>query len=510
MAGVMYLGNQMVSPAIIQGGEENPLFPIKDGVITKDVSNGINAVGVKEIGDSGLYSAFSVYDYSSSEADLGHYVTGTVSFPDLEKIGNLGMKSTFYGQYNIKKVELPKLKEIGLRGLAGAFNSDSVLEELEINLDSLENIGSYGLRGAFSHRSLNYLLFPSLKAENFTNESDDQFSGMLSYVSNCTVYFRSDMQQVIGSWSVVTSGLYGTNTTVIFWIPTKIKVNLAQENAVILANDKVFNNVIFGVGETVKYVVTDDSLNKNYLGTESGCVEDGQERAVSVDLNSLSYNKITVTTGVTRKTDVSASWEGIELPLVDEGSGVYSIYVNETVGEKIIFSIRKATNHGAGNLTITTSGSNIDETINVHIYTKFTRPNLTSNGEIGGSSFAVTATNNEADAYKAVDSSTSTYWEGPSMSEYLIYNPNPLCIYAFTIRYTTSSYKPTYISVKIGDGDWVSYSAPSSGSTLILIDREDSSSFNRDVAKEYRLRFEGRTTRVTDIAFMANEDLNDN
>ena len=58
----------------------------------------------------------------------------------------------------------------------------------------------------------------------------------------------------------------------------------------------------------------------------------------------------------------------------------------------------------------------------------FTRPNLTANGTLGGSSFAVYASISSASAYSAVDGSSSTRWEGPdnSLGYYTFYNPNAL------------------------------------------------------------------------------------
>ena len=43
---------------------------------------------------------------------------------------------------------------------------------------------------------------------------------MLQGVSGCTVHFPSNLQSVIGSWSDVTNGFGGTNTTVLFDLPS--------------------------------------------------------------------------------------------------------------------------------------------------------------------------------------------------------------------------------------------------------------------------------------------------
>ena len=43
---------------------------------------------------------------------------------------------------------------------------------------------------------------------------------MLSGVTGCTVHFPSNLETVIGDWSSVTSGFGGTDTTVLFDLPS--------------------------------------------------------------------------------------------------------------------------------------------------------------------------------------------------------------------------------------------------------------------------------------------------
>jgi hypothetical protein len=62
------------------------------------------------------------------------------------------------------------------------------------------------------------LSFPALKTTSFGSYTN-QFADMLSGVTGCTVHFPSNLQAVIGSWSDVTSGFGGTNTTVLFDLP---------------------------------------------------------------------------------------------------------------------------------------------------------------------------------------------------------------------------------------------------------------------------------------------------
>ena len=76
--------------------------------------------------------------------------------------------------------------------------------------------GTNSVGGAFNGcTSLATLSFPSLTSNSF-GSSTNQFNMMLKGVTGCTVHFPSNLQSVIGSWSSVTSGFGGTNTTVLF------------------------------------------------------------------------------------------------------------------------------------------------------------------------------------------------------------------------------------------------------------------------------------------------------
>ena len=82
------------------------------------------------------------------------------------------------------------------------------------NLSSLD--ANQALYRAFRNvTTLTSLSFPALKSTSFGSYTN-QFSNMLQGVTGCTVHFPSNLQSVIGSWSDVTGGFGGTNTTVLF------------------------------------------------------------------------------------------------------------------------------------------------------------------------------------------------------------------------------------------------------------------------------------------------------
>ena len=79
--------------------------------------------------------------------------------------------------------------------------------------------GQNAFQSAFTSCSaLSYVSFPSLTPTSFGSRTD-QFNTMLSGCSNVTVHFPSNIQSTIGSWSDVTNGFGGTNTTVLFDLP---------------------------------------------------------------------------------------------------------------------------------------------------------------------------------------------------------------------------------------------------------------------------------------------------
>ena len=87
----------------------------------------------------------------------------------------------------------------------------------------------------------------------------------------------------------------------------------------------------------------------------------------------------------------------------------------------------------------------------------FTQPTLSTNGTIGGSSFAVKGSSEQTGygryAWKAVDGNTSTFW-GSSVSNQgwlEIYNPNPLNITSVSWQNYNASYRPTTMRIYGGN-----------------------------------------------------------
>lgn len=172
----------------------------------------------------------------------------SVSFPELETIssGQYGFYATFTGCGVLKSLSFPKLKQI--TGITYSSFSDCcrACPNLEsVSFPLLESVNSANscfqtafyecpkltdvdfsslnlMRGALTFSSafsrctsLTTLSFPSLNSQSFGTVTN-HFSNMLQGVTGCTVHFPSNLQSVIGSWSDVTNGFGGTNTTVLW------------------------------------------------------------------------------------------------------------------------------------------------------------------------------------------------------------------------------------------------------------------------------------------------------
>ena len=149
-------------------------------------------------------------------------ITGIEQFelPSLEEIGGYAFSNTFSGCTHLTTVSFPKLKKcVGSNSdknhFYNCFNGCTSLTAVNFNsLDEIpaSKVFSMAFKGC---TSLTTLSFPALKSTSFGSNTD-QFNNMLQNVTGCIVHFPSNLQSVIGSWTDVTAGFGGTNTTVSF------------------------------------------------------------------------------------------------------------------------------------------------------------------------------------------------------------------------------------------------------------------------------------------------------
>lgn len=149
----------------------------------------------------------------------------TISFPKLKEAGNVnssngtGLSSICSGCRSLTSASLPVLETLGWYGLSNAF---AVTALTSMTFPSLKRIrGMYSMQGCFrGTTTLTSLSFPALVTNFFDWQGGGRiFEDLLRGVTGCTVHFPSNLESVISSWSDVTAGFGGTDTTVLFDLP---------------------------------------------------------------------------------------------------------------------------------------------------------------------------------------------------------------------------------------------------------------------------------------------------
>ena len=182
-----------------------------DSGILKNSSNNIFNVTLD-------INAKTLTDYALSNAYYNCNYLKKATFANLTTIGSYGLNSCFYGCTSLTTAPtFANLTTIESNGLYSCFQNCSSLTTAP-TFANLTTIGSGGLSGCFRYTKITSLSFPALTSSSFGSYTN-QFNNMLSGVTGCTVHFPSNLQSVIGSWSSVTSGFSGTNTTVLFDLP---------------------------------------------------------------------------------------------------------------------------------------------------------------------------------------------------------------------------------------------------------------------------------------------------
>lgn len=129
----------------------------------------------------------------------------------------LGMQYCFCNCPSLTSIDLSSLVSIGGgQAFEYAFMGTGLTEARFTNLQSILSTPNAftiaTMSNCFKNCPLQNLYFNSLT----TVSANNCLQNMLSGVNGCTVHFPSALQATIGSWSSVTNGFGGTNTTVLF------------------------------------------------------------------------------------------------------------------------------------------------------------------------------------------------------------------------------------------------------------------------------------------------------
>lgn len=219
MAGRMYLGNQMVTPVIVQGEEK--VFNV-DGY---DLLGSINNTGVLSSPSNFLSIIFNgVTDISEDcfyyeENDLWPYVkniVSSVSFPDLKNMTYpFGCDEIFISAKNISSALFENLESIsGNYAFTYSFYNAKPINVIRFPKLNLINASKI-FECCFSNSTITNIYFNSLNQNSFGSYTN-QFSYMIEDCSNVTVHFPVGLDATIGNWSDVLAGFGGTNTTILY------------------------------------------------------------------------------------------------------------------------------------------------------------------------------------------------------------------------------------------------------------------------------------------------------
>lgn len=139
------------------------------------------------------------------------------SFPALKTVsGSYVFQDAFSYCPQLNTNPFPNLEVIsGSYAMSSAFRECTSLQS--ISFQHLSSItGNWAMKEAFNGcTALTSVSFPALTTSSFGSYTS-QFGDMLKGCSGVTVHFPASIQSTIGSWSSVTSGFGGTNTTVLF------------------------------------------------------------------------------------------------------------------------------------------------------------------------------------------------------------------------------------------------------------------------------------------------------
>lgn len=224
------------------------------------------------------------------------------------------------------------------------------------------------------------------------------------------------------------------------------------------------------VGLNMPYCYYDNSSNTFLYEIVTNISEGGTK---SVNISTSSKSKITVSTGVSSLNAIFTIFD-IACNASASGSDYYIYAVGSNY--EISYFIDGGDNYMDYSGTLTTTGSAVTENVTLTPATSqaFTRPNLTANGTLGGESFAVAAeaysTSSSYQAYRAVDSSTSTsyYWYSKSGGgDFTFYNPDAIKVTELTYKYTSTTYRASEITIQASnDGtNWYDIASTYSGSS---------------------------------------------
>lgn len=212
----MYKGNPNITGVVNFGDIQTIAATDGNSAFEECFQNCPNITGVRMDNLTTIYGG---------NAFLRAFYQSGVTFASFDKLETIDFSSYMF-QYafagsSISSFNFRCLKSAVGTGIFGhAFLTCNSL--ITGRFPSLSSVSRSTFMNCFdSCSSLQSLWFYALNTTSFGTRTD-QFNDMLSGCSNVTVHFPMAIQSTIGSWTSVTGGFSGTNTTVLFDLVTSL------------------------------------------------------------------------------------------------------------------------------------------------------------------------------------------------------------------------------------------------------------------------------------------------
>lgn len=161
-----------------------------------------------------IYGSNSFYVFCQNCSNLSDVTLDVRETYDTTSTAARGVFSNaFFNCYNLVNVNMHYLRQLGYNTLSNTFRNCTNLTYF--SFDHLYSTRRTSLTNTFAYSGMQNLYFPSVNNAQMSNFG----TGMLSGVNDCTVHFPNSFNRV-STWSDVLAGFGGTNTTVLFDLPS--------------------------------------------------------------------------------------------------------------------------------------------------------------------------------------------------------------------------------------------------------------------------------------------------
>lgn len=276
----------------------------------------------------------------------------------------------------------------------------------------------------------------------------------------------------------ITFDQYGTFTTATNWSllkrqykvvdPAEITFDVTPSDCTILTNDGyVVNNQITWMLPSITYLVHNEQNGVYVYKTRTG-ISANDEITITEDTTS-GYTTVTVNLGYDNVNATYKIGDYTIIPVSTGNTGEYQFKLKLDETTNISYSIDDDNYMNAAGTITVVPGTDSSETITLTpaTTTQYVRPDISANGTWGSGELAVKAYSNNADAWKAVDGTTTTYWNTNTGSYYTysMYFGTAISMSKIAIN-TNSSYRPGSIKLEVSSDDITYTEVPVSGPVL--------------------------------------------